>query len=130
MGKSDDKADKDPNKNKKVRQMFEKKTAETADAASDPLTQLLSLPRSEWPSDVVDDERALEILEQFYKLMLENCTDEDDEVDTRTVMELLAGMTGVFMADYAEFYGEQKALDVLRSFIALTVNVYAQRQNP
>lgn len=95
---------------------------------SDLLGMLLQLPRSEWPKEWFETERALELLEEFYRVLLENCTDEDGDVDTRVVLELLASMTGIFLADYSEFYGTEKTLALFRNFSSLTLNVYADRQ--
>jgi hypothetical protein len=94
---------------------------------ADLLAAFLSVSRAQWPQDWFEGDTALELLEPFYNALLENCTDDEDDVDTRTVLELLAGMTGVFLSDYSQFYGEEKTLSVLRSFVSMTLRVYDER---
>ncbi len=91
------------------------------------LASLLKLPVQDWPTDWFEGERALDILEPFYSAFLDNCVDDDSEVDTRTVMELQAGVLGVFLADYSGFFGEEKTLDLLRRTLSIALRVYVER---
>lgn len=74
-----------------------------------------------------ESELAAEIIAELYPLLLENCTDEDDEVDTEAVFESLAGLVGLFAADYRDGYGDEKARKVFQDLIDLALNVYDER---
>jgi hypothetical protein len=74
-----------------------------------------------------ESELAMEIIGELYPLLLENCTDEDDEIDTEAMYESLAGLVGLFMADYREGYGEEKTRAVFQNLIDLSLNVYEER---
>jgi hypothetical protein len=76
-----------------------------------------------------ESELAAEIIAELYPLLLENCTDEDDEVDSQAVFESLAGLVGLFMADYRDGYGDEKARQAFQDLIDLALNVYDERQN-
>lgn len=73
-----------------------------------------------------ESEQALLIIEELYPLLLENCTDEEDEVDTRAVLESLSGMVGLFMADYQEGYGHESSMTMFQDLIDLAMNAYEQ----
>jgi hypothetical protein len=70
---------------------------------------------------------AMDILGELYPLLLENCTDEDDEVDTQAVFEVLAGMMGLFIADYQSYYGHEKAMGAMQDLVDLALNLYQER---
>ncbi|WP_303674322.1 hypothetical protein [Vampirovibrio chlorellavorus] len=70
---------------------------------------------------------ALDIMEELYPLLLENCTDEDDEIDTQAVFEVLAGLIGLFTAEYHENYGAQKASAAFQDLVSLALATYQQR---
>lgn len=72
-------------------------------------------------------ELALEIIGELYPLLLENCTDEDDEIDTQAVFDVLAGLMGLFTADYAQNYGEKKAIAAFKSLVELAMETYQER---
>ncbi len=74
-----------------------------------------------------ESDLAAEIIDELYPLLLDNCTDEDDEVDTQAVFESLAGLLGLFIADYHEGYGPQKAQAAFQDLIDLAVNLYEER---
>jgi hypothetical protein len=74
-----------------------------------------------------ESELAVEIIAELYPLLLENCTDEDDEIDTQAVFESLAGLVGVFIADYREGYGEEKAKAAFQDLVDLSLNLYEER---
>lgn len=74
-----------------------------------------------------ESDRAIELLADFYPALLEHCTDEDDEVDTRAVFELLAGMLGIFVADYSQYYGHRKAMAAYQDLIDLSLSMYEAR---
>ena len=71
--------------------------------------------------------KAVEIIAELYPLLLENCTDEDDEIDTQAVFESLAGLVGLFIADYREGYGDEKAKDAFQDLVDLALNLYEER---
>jgi hypothetical protein len=85
-----------------------------------------SEPQPESQSDF-ESERAITVMSDLYPELLEACTDEDDEIDTRAVFESLAGMTGLFFADYQEFYGHEKAMEAFREFVDLSLLMYSDR---
>ncbi len=70
---------------------------------------------------------ALDIMEELYPLLLENCTDEDDEIDTQAVFEVLAGLIGLFTAEYHENYGAEKASTAFQDLVSLALATYQQR---
>lgn len=72
-------------------------------------------------------ELAIEIIEELYPLLLANCTGEDDEIDTQAVFDVLAGLMGVFMADYQDSYGHDKAMAAFESLTELALETYNQR---
>lgn len=72
-------------------------------------------------------ELAVEILGELYPLLLENCTDDDDEVDTQAVFEVLAGMMGLFIADYQTYYGEDKAMAAMQDLVDMALNLREDR---
>lgn len=72
-------------------------------------------------------ELAVDIIEELYPLLLANCTDEDDEIDTQAVFDVLAGLMGVFMADYQESYGDEKAMAAFKDLAELALETYRQR---
>jgi hypothetical protein len=74
-----------------------------------------------------ESDLAVDILEELYPLLLDNCTDEDDEVDTQAVFESLAGLLGLFIADYREGYGEEKAKAAFQDLVDLALNLYEER---
>lgn len=74
-----------------------------------------------------ESELAMDIIGELYPLLLENCTDEDDEIDTQAVFESLAGLIGLFMADYQEGYGEEKTKALLQTLVDLALNLYEER---
>ena len=74
-----------------------------------------------------ESDLAAEIIDQLYPLLLDNCTDDDDEVDTQAVFESLAGLLGLFVADYHEGYGPQKAQAAFQDLIDLAMNLYEER---
>lgn len=78
---------------------------------------------------ILESELAAALIGELYPLLLENCTDEDDEVDTRAVFESLAGLLGVFTADYREAYGEEKAMAVFQDLVTLALSIYQERAN-
>lgn len=82
---------------------------------------------SEREAKIFESDLASDIIAELYPLLLENCTDEDDEVDTRAVFESLAGLVGLFVADYREGYGDEKARAVFQDLIDLALNVYQER---
>lgn len=67
------------------------------------------------------------IVAELYPVLLENCTDEDDEIDTQSVYETLAGLVGLFIADYQGFYGPEKAMETFQNLIDLSLNMYEDR---
>jgi len=75
----------------------------------------------------IQNELALEILAELYPLLLENCTDDDDEIDTQAMLESLAGLVGLFMADYQEGYGETKAKVAFQELVDLALTTYQER---
>jgi hypothetical protein len=82
---------------------------------------------AEREAKVFESELAADIIAELYPLLLENCTDDEDEVDTRAVFESLAGIVGLFVADYQEGYGNEKAMTVFQDLIDLALNVYQER---
>lgn len=82
---------------------------------------------AERPAKQFESDLAADIIAELYPLLLENCMDEDDEVDTRSVFESLAGLVGLFVADYREGYGDEKARQVFQDLIDLALNVYDER---
>lgn len=70
---------------------------------------------------------AMEIIGELYPLLLENCTDEDGEVDTQAVVETLAALMGLFMADYHEQYGADKATAMSKELVSLALGLYQER---
>ncbi len=74
-----------------------------------------------------ESDRAMELLEAFYPTLLENCVDSEDEVDTRAAFELLAAMTGLFFADYHNFYGQEKTMEAFQEFVDLSLMLYSER---
>jgi|GEM_PF-6004750 len=74
-----------------------------------------------------ESDLAMEIIGELYPLLLENCTDEDDEIDTQAVFESLAGLIGLFMADYREGYGAEKTQAVFQNLVDLALNLYEER---
>lgn len=76
-----------------------------------------------------ESELAVEIIAELYPLLLENCTDEDDEIDTQAVFESLAGLMGLFIADYREGYGDEKARAAFQDLVDLSINLYEERVN-
>jgi hypothetical protein len=74
-----------------------------------------------------ESELAVEIIAELYPLLLENCTDEDDEIDTQAVFESLAGLVGLFIADYREGYGDEKARAAFQDLVDLSLNLYEER---
>lgn len=74
-----------------------------------------------------ESDLAVDILEELYPLLLENCTDDDEEVDTQAVFESLAGLLGLFVADYHEGYGKEKAKAAFQDLVDLALNLYEER---
>lgn len=74
-----------------------------------------------------ESDLAVDIIEELYPLLLENCTDDDEEVDTQAVFESLAGLLGLFIADYREGYGEEKAKVAFQDLVDLALNLYEER---
>jgi hypothetical protein len=74
-----------------------------------------------------ESDLAVEIIAELYPLLLENCTDEDDEIDTQAVFESLAGLVGLFIADYREGYGDDKAQTAFQDLVDLALNLYEER---
>jgi hypothetical protein len=74
-----------------------------------------------------ESDLAVDIIEELYPLLLQNCTDEDDEIDTQAVFESLAGLIGLFIADYHEGYGEEKAKAAFQDLVDLALNLYEER---
>ena len=72
-------------------------------------------------------ELAMEIVGELYPLLLENCTDEDDAVDTTAVMESLAALVGLFATDYHEQYGQKKSMDMVKAMVDLALQLYRER---
>ncbi|WP_373533362.1 hypothetical protein [Vampirovibrio sp.] len=70
---------------------------------------------------------ALDIIGELYPLLLENCTDADDEIDTQAVFEVLAGLIGLFTADYHQNYGSDKASAAFQDLVSLALATYQQR---
>jgi hypothetical protein len=70
---------------------------------------------------------AVEIIEELYPLLLQNCTDDDDEIDTQAVFESLAGLVGLFIADYREGYGDEKAKAAFQDLVDMALNLYEER---
>jgi hypothetical protein len=70
---------------------------------------------------------ALDIIGELYPLLLENCTDSDDEIDTQAVFEVLAGLIGLFTADYHQNYGAEKASVAFHDLVSLALTTYQQR---
>ncbi len=70
---------------------------------------------------------ALDIMGELYPLLLENCTDDDDEIDTQAVFEVLAGLIGLFTAEYHENYGAEKASVAFQDLVSLALATYQQR---
>lgn len=92
---------------------FARKKTESAPSAGQP---------REFQSDL-----ALDIIGELYPLLLENCTDEDDEIDAQAVFEVLAGLIGLFTADYHENYGQEKASAAFQDLVSLALATYQQR---
>ncbi len=72
-------------------------------------------------------ELAMDIIEQLYPLLLENCTDDEDEIDTQAVFEVLAGLMGLFTADYHQNYGQEKSMAAFQGLVELALQTYQQR---
>jgi len=82
---------------------------------------------SERESKHFESDLAMDILGELYPLLLENCTDDDDEIDTQAMYESLAGLIGLFMADYREGYGAEKTKEVFQNMVDLALNLYEER---
>ena len=74
-----------------------------------------------------ESDLAVDILEELYPMLLENCTGDDEEVDTQAVFETLAGLMGLFIADYQEAYGDEKAKAAFQDLVDLALNLYEER---
>lgn len=72
-------------------------------------------------------DRAMAVLADAYPWLLEQCTDDEDEIDTRALQETLAGMVGLFIADYQEAYGEDKAREAMEELVNLALLTYEDR---
>lgn len=72
-------------------------------------------------------ELAVDIIGELYPLLLENCTDADDEIDTQAVFETLAGLMGLFTADYEQSYGQEKAMAAFQDLVELALETYRDR---
>jgi hypothetical protein len=81
---------------------------------------------AEQPTEFQSD-LALDIIGELYPLLLENCTDADDEIDTQAVFEVLAGLIGLFAADYHQNYGAEKASLAFQDLVSLALSTYQQR---
>lgn len=84
-------------------------------------------PEPEPATPEFQSDLALDIMEELYPLLLENCTDADDEIDTQAVFEVLAGLIGLFAAEYHENYGAEKAATAFQDLVALALATYQQR---
>jgi hypothetical protein len=84
-------------------------------------------PAAEPTTPEFQSDLALDIMEELYPLLLENCTDEDDEIDTQAVFEVLAGLIGLFTAEYHENYGAEKASAAFQDLVSLALATYQQR---
>ncbi len=84
-----------------------------------------SAPQSAAPEFTSD--LAMEIVGELYPLLLENCTDEDGEIDTTAVVETLAALLGLFASDYHEQFGQDKAMGMVKEMVDLAMGLYQER---
>lgn len=103
------------------------RTGKTVSAGSGEAAFARKKPEADEKSTGFQSELAVEIIGELYPLLLANCTDEDDEIDTQAVFDVLAGLMGVFTADYQESYGHDKAMAAFEGLVELALETYKER---